>query len=80
MANKAELEHMGAIKMTKMAIIFTDTPDGGFDFDMVSLDGKPDMNSKAFMESVVCASLYRRHVESKGYKTSEESGILGKKH
>lgn len=66
--------------MTKMAIIFTDTPDGGFDFDMVSLDGKPDMNSKAFMESVVCASLYRRHVESKGYKTSEESGILGKKH
>lgn len=30
--------------MTKMAIIFTDTPDGVFDLDMVSLDGKPDMN------------------------------------
>lgn len=62
--------------MAKVGIVFTDTPDGGFDFDFFMFEGKPSEQTPAIVNAELAGRLFTQFMKSRGAVITEERGIL----
>lgn len=62
--------------MAKVGIVFTDTPDGGFDFDFLMFEGKHSEQTPAIVNAELAGRLFTQFVKSRGSVITEERGIL----
>jgi len=62
--------------MAKVGIVFTDTPDGGFDFDFFMFEGKHSEQTPAIVNAELAGRLFTHFIKSGGATITEERGIL----
>lgn len=62
--------------MARAAIVFTDTPDGGFDFDFFMFDGDHSEQTPAIINAELAGRLFMKFIKSQNAEITEESGIL----
>lgn len=62
--------------MAKVGIVFTDTPDGGFDFDFFVFEGEHTEQTPAIVNAELAGRLFTQFVKSRGAVITEERGIL----
>ena len=58
--------------MAKVGIVFTDTPDGGFDFDFSMFEGKHSEQTQAIVNAELAERLFTQFVKSRGAVLIEE--------
>ena len=52
--------------MAKVGIVFTDTPDGGFEFDFLMFEGKHSEQTPAIVNAELAERLFTQFVKSRG--------------
>ena len=62
--------------MAKVSLVFTDTPDGGFDFDFFMLDGDHTKQTPAIVNAELAGRLFMQLIKKQNAVVTEESGIL----
>ncbi|MNG70289.1 hypothetical protein D3C79_286700 [compost metagenome] len=62
--------------MAKVGIVFTDTPDGGFDFDFLMLEGEHAEQTPAIVNAELAGRLFMQFIKKQNAVVTEESGIL----
>lgn len=62
--------------MAKVGIVFTDTPDGGFDFDFFMFEGRHSEQTPAIVNAELAGRLFTQFVKSHGAVITEERGII----
>ena len=58
--------------MAKVGIVFTDTPDGGFELDFLMFEGKHSEQTPAIVNAELAERLFTQFVKSRGAVLSEE--------
>ena len=58
--------------MAKVGIVFTDTPDGGFESDFLMLEGKHSEQTPAIITAELAERLFTQFVKSRGAVLIEE--------
>lgn len=58
--------------MAKVGIVFTDTPDGGFDLDFLMFKGKHSEQTPAIVNAELAERLFTQFVKSRGAVITEE--------
>ena len=58
--------------MAKVGIVFTDTPDGGFEFDFLMFEGKHSEQTQAIVNAELAERLFTQFVKSRGAVLIEE--------
>ena len=58
--------------MAKVGIVFTDTPDGGFEFDFLMYEGKHSEQTPAIVNAELAERLFTQFVKSRGAVIAEE--------
>ena len=58
--------------MAKVGIVFTDTPDGGFELDFLMFDGKHSEQTQAIVNAELAERLFTQFVKSRGAVLIEE--------
>ena len=58
--------------MAKVGIVFTDTPDGGFEFDLLMFEGKHSEQTPAIVNAELAERLFTQFVKSRGAVLIEE--------
>ena len=58
--------------MAKVGIVFTDTPDGGFELDFVMFEGKHSEQTQAIVNAELAERLFTQFVKSRGAVLIEE--------
>ena len=62
--------------MARVAIVFTDTPDGGFDFDFFMLEGEHNEQTPAIVNAELAGRLFMQFIKKQNVVVTEESGML----
>lgn len=62
--------------MAKVGIVFTDTPDGGFELDFLMFEGKHSEQTPAIVNAELAERLFTQFIKSRGAALTEERGIL----
>lgn len=62
--------------MAKVGIVFTDTPDGGFDFDFFMFEGERNEQTPAIVSAELAGRLFMQFIKQQNAVVTEESGIL----
>ena len=62
--------------MAKVGIVFTDTPDGGFDLDFLMFEGKHSEQTPAIVNAELAVRLFTQFMKSRGAVFTEERGSL----
>ena len=52
--------------MAKVGIVFTDTPDGGFELDFLMFEGKHSEQTPAIVNAELAERLFTQFVKSRG--------------
>ena len=58
--------------MAKVGIVFTDTPDGGFELDFLMFEGKHSEQTPAIVNAELAERLFTQFVKSRGAVITEE--------
>lgn len=58
--------------MAKVGIVFTDTQDGGFEFDFLMFEGKHSEQTPAIVNAELAERLFTQFVKSRGAVLIEE--------
>jgi len=58
--------------MAKVGIVFTDTPDGGFELDFLMFEGKHSEQTPAIVNAELAERLFTQFVKSRGAVLIEE--------
>jgi hypothetical protein len=58
--------------MAKVGIVFTDTTDGGFEFDFLMFEGKHSEQTPAIVNAELAERLFTQFVKSRGAVLIEE--------
>lgn len=58
--------------MAKVGIVFTDTPDGGFELDFLMFEGKHSEQTPAIVNAELAERLFTQFVKSRGAVLMEE--------
>lgn len=58
--------------MAKVGIVFTDTPDGGFELDFIMFEGKHSEQTPAIVNAELAERLFTQFVKSRGAVIAEE--------
>ena len=58
--------------MAKVGIVFTDTPDGGFELDFLMFEGKHSEQTPAIVNAELAERLFTQFVRSRGAVIIEE--------
>ena len=58
--------------MAKVGIVFTDTPDGGFELDFLMFEGKHSEQTPAIVNAELAERLFTQFVKSRGAVIAEE--------
>lgn len=62
--------------MAKVGIVFTDTPDGGFELVILMFEGKHSEQTPAIVNAELAGRLFTQFVKYHGAVITEERGIL----
>ena len=58
--------------MAKVGIVFTDTPDGGFELDFIMFEGKHSEQTPAIVNAELAERLFTQFAKSRGAVIAEE--------
>ena len=58
--------------MARVGIVFTDTPDGGFELDFLMFEGKHSEQTPAIVNAELAERLFTQFVKSRGAVLIEE--------
>ena len=58
--------------MAKVGIVFTDTPDGGFELNFLMFEGKHSEQTPAIVNAELAERLFTQFVKSRGAVITEE--------
>lgn len=62
--------------MAKVGIVFTDTPDGGFELDFFMFEGKHSEQTPAIVNAELAERLFTQFIKSGVATITEERGII----
>ena len=62
--------------MAKVGIVFTDTPDGGFELDFLMFEGEHTEQTPAIVNAELAGRLFMQFIKQQNAVVTEESGML----